>query len=405
LHPQIAAMTALVRNAGELSDPGLRFRGWLTEQALPLWTTVGYDTSTALFHERLSLALSPLATTPRRLMVQARQITVCCLATEKGWSEATQLAVDTGLSMIERFWAADEEPGWVFSVHADAGVANATRDLYAHAFVLLSLAFLLRIVPSETAFEKALRSTLVYLDGSFADGQFGGFWDSIPRADDLRRQNPHMHLLEALLELYEVTGERQFLDRSRALVQLALAEFIDSRTGALREEFNDRWSSTTADQAIVEPGHQFEWAWLLRRYQTFSNHAAPIDAAIEPLIEWGLTGTDRRNGRIIDRLNGLGEVQLNSSRCWPHCEAIKLLSIENSNASEQHRELATKLWQRLLTSYCREDLRGGWIDQLDTQDLPVSADIPASTLYHLTFAFAEWEKVFAKHGPAERTQI
>ena len=42
---------------------------------------------------------------------------------------------------------------------------------------------------------------------------------------------------------------------------------IDPATGALREFFDaERHSAPRYQGRIVEPGHEFEWAWLLLRW-------------------------------------------------------------------------------------------------------------------------------------------
>ena len=58
-----------------------------------------------------------------------------------------------------------------------------------------------------------------------------------------RRQNPHMHLLEALLALHVATGEKNWLRRAGALVDLFKRRFVDPQTGALIEFFGEDWSA------------------------------------------------------------------------------------------------------------------------------------------------------------------
>ena len=133
------------------------------------------------------------------------------------------------------------------------------------------LAWALRLGP-DPRLEAAIAATLAVVDGPFADPVHGGCWDALPRPDALRRQNPHMHLFEALLALHETTGRADLLDRARALHALAVTRFLDPATGALREYYDDAWRVHPAPGAgRVEPGHLFEWAWLLRRYE-----AAPL---------------------------------------------------------------------------------------------------------------------------------
>ncbi len=53
--------------------------------------------------------------------------------------------------------------------------------------------------------------------------------------------------------------------------------FIDGGTGALREFFDHDWAPIPGDKGrIVEPGHLFEWAWLLLRWAERRGNAEAI---------------------------------------------------------------------------------------------------------------------------------
>jgi len=375
----------------ETTSPAAAFRDWTMNQALPLWASEGYDDASQLFEEQLTFAGEPVRTVPRRVMVQARQISVYSLAARRGWFDSSDLALETGSSMIEHYWAADGRPGWVFSLNRDGTVHDGKRDLYAHAFVLFALAGLLKLEPGESRLLRAVEETVAVLDTAFADPRHGGFWDCLPRPDALRRQNPHMHLLEAWLELFEATGETRYLARADALVGLARAHFVDPASGALREFYHDDWSVyPSAGEGAVEPGHQLEWAWLLRRYRSLGGEQ---DLPVEALVTSALRhGVDPVSGRILDEVGEDGVALNRSSRSWPYCEAIKSLSVESAMGTADHHQLIDALWLRLSNSYCLPELGGGWIDRLDDADEPLSGVMPASTLYHLMFALSEWER-------------
>jgi mannose/cellobiose epimerase-like protein (N-acyl-D-glucosamine 2-epimerase family) len=374
------------------ASAGAGFRTWAIEKALPLWSTTGYDSAGGLFEEQLTLSGEPVRSAPRRVMVQARQLSVYSLADRRGWATSRDLALETGVTVIEQYWAADGEPGWVFSLNRDGSVHDGKRDLYAHAFALFALAGLLKLQPGEPRFVEAIDATTAVLDETFADPIHGGLWDCLPRPDDLRRQNPHMHLLEAWLELFEATGEPGYLARADSLVQLASDHFVDEGSGALREFYRDDWSVfPAAGEGSVEPGHQFEWAWLLRRYRTLggTRDEVPVERLVESALR---SGVDYSSGRILDEVGEDGIARERSSRSWPYCEAIKSLSVETTAGSGDHGELIDLLWRRLSTEYCRPELEGGWIDRLDAEDEPLSTVMPASTLYHLMVALSEWEQ-------------
>jgi len=367
---------------------------WLRDLALPLAATAGFDAGVCAFQEQLNFDHSPVVSAPFRAMVQARQISVFADAALRGlYPHGRDLALGAARRILKTHLAADGAPGWVFSIDRSGGVADAKRDLYAHAFALYGLSWALRL-EQDPDFEGAIDATLAVIDGLFADPLRGGCWDALPRADALRRQNPHMHLFEAYIALYEVTGREDVLNRARSLQRLAVERFINLETGALREYFDDTWQVYPAPgEGSVEPGHLFEWAWLLRRFEEVSGEDQT--AVVGPLLRLALTaGLDQHTGRIVDEISEDGQLRSASSRSWPHAEALKALALEAVHPQSVLPErfdadmVIAAILDRLCEKYCRSDLGGGWYDHLDPDDRPLSKVMPASTLYHIYFGMS-----------------
>lgn len=369
-----------------LSDAIAHSSRWLHERALPLWASQGFDKRRDAFEEQLEFSGAPVTGVARRLMVQARQVSVFAAAALSGaFPGGTILALRALRSMIETYFESDGAPGWAFSADRLGRLVDAKRDLYAHAFAIFAIAWAMRLERDRT-FENVLAGTLAFLDNSFADTANGGYWDCLPRPDSLRRQNPHMHLFEALLALYETTRGADVLERCRKLHELGLSRFFDATSGAIREYFDDRWITHPAPGAgKVEPGHLFEWAWLLRRFEAATGLAQ--DDAVSRLIGAALRiGLDADRGRIMDELDEGGRLRIGSSRCWPHAEALRALAAESNRTGCDYSDVISALLRRLDSIYCIDRLKGGWIDHVDADDRPFNKTMPASTLYHLYFS-------------------
>ena len=360
-----------------------RSRRWLTDMALPLWGQQGFDTANGHFHEFLDFSGKPVPSSPRRVMVQARQISVYSRAAlEDGYAPGRNLALTAADTMVKRWLAADGAPGWVFSVTASGAVVDTRRDLYAHAFVIFGLAWALRLEPNPR-FTAAIDDTLRFLDDAFFDPAHGGYWDRLPGARDVRSQNPHMHLFEALIELYEITGNASVLERCRVLDKLATERFISRDHTCLRESFHGDWSVAPGEgEGRVEPGHLMEWAWLLARFEAH----AKVDRSdfVQPLIATALArGTDRARGRMIDEFIEDGRGHTLSSRSWPHAEACKALASEILRGHTAYAPDLIRIARRLHDTHCPTDLNGGWIDRVDAREVSMSKMMPASTFYHI----------------------
>ena len=184
-----------------------RALNWLTQRALPLWAETGFDASAGCFQERL-IAGRPDRDIIRRVRVQARQIYVYAMAARRGWTENLDQAAQAIDFLIGKCWKADGAPGFVHTLHPDSSIADARRDTYDHAFHLMAFGAWYSVTGEKRAGEM-VEAILEFLDSHLADLRHSGFLEGIPHALP-RRQNPHMHMFEAMLVLYDCTGEARF---------------------------------------------------------------------------------------------------------------------------------------------------------------------------------------------------
>lgn len=373
-----------------LKPAAARLRDWAQEQALPLWATAGFDRRRGRFEERLSLRGEAIADAPQRLMVQARQIYSYGLAARRGWYPAAgDLVEEAYASMVRDFYRRDGGDGWVFSIGRDGAIGDATRDLYAHAFVLLGIASYVKAGGARTALALA-DETLAFIDARLS-APAGGYLDAMPRPDALRRQNPHMHMLEGLLSLWSASGESRYLVQAEKIFDLFAARFFRPDPGVLGEYFDDALApaaGTTGE--IVEPGHHYEWTWLLRWLERESGRAVQpyVDALYRHADTYGYDG----DGLVVDELLCDGRAYKRSRRTWPVTEAIKGNLVEAAlgrvGAGDKVIALADRLHERFLTGVPA----GGWMDRLDEHGRPATDFMPASTLYHILCALDELDQ-------------
>ena len=368
-----------------------RARSWLTEKALPLWSTRGFDRERGRFHERLAFDGSPLPQPGYRVMVQARQIATFAQVTLLGWFDGAAVAERAYASMVETSCRADGREGWVFSIDAAGQPRDVTRDLYGHAFVLYALAWMHRLTGSRAPVALA-HDTLDWIETGMV-GVGSGFRDAVPERDAFRRQNPHMHLLEAVLALWEATGDDRFAASATALTDLFAGHLLGPR-GVVLELFDVDWRPIEASgRNIVEPGHQFEWVWLLRWYQRLSGRS--FDGHLQRLLDHALTyGVRVDTGIVIDTVDETGNAVARSRRSWTHAEALKAVAVEHEHRRPAMASRATALLDEIATTFAPHRLDGGWIAHVDQNGTAIVDYMPASTLYHLTGAISEANRVF-----------
>ena len=361
--------------------------GWATDAALPLWGTAGFDSEHGRFEERLTLRACRLPDVPIRLVSQARQIYAYALAAKRGWyPDAAALVEQAYSSMVREYRGRDDRGGWVFSIRRDGAVADRRRDLYAHAFVLLSIASYIQATGKRQALALA-DETLAFIDQHLG-AQGGGFLEGLPQSDGLRRQNPHMHLFEALLALGECSQDGRYLARAGDLFGLFASHFFRPDPGTLGEYFTaDLEPAQGVAGDIVEPGHHYEWIWLLRRFEQLSGRS------VQPYVDSLYGFADRHGfdsaGMIVDELLVDGSHHVPSRRIWPITEAIKANVVEARLGRHQSEQKAAALAGLLRERFLSCETAGGWLDKLDKDGATIGEFMPASTLYHLVCAIDE----------------
>ncbi|MFN7163537.1 MAG: AGE family epimerase/isomerase [Hyphomonas sp.] len=360
-------------------------RSWLFDSCFPLWAEHGL-TPAGLFPEVLSLDHDELARPVTRVRLQARQTYVFAEAWRLGWKrDVSARLVRAGVAVaVGPALAASGLPGK--TLHADgSGLADASADLYDTAFVLFALAEAARGPgPAGDALASA-RGILGALDRLARDTARGGYAEALP-PPSVRLQNPHMHLLEACLALHRADPDGAHLDRAGEIIDLFETRFTAGEGGLLGEKFEADWSMPTGEAAeIVEPGHQFEWVWLLHTWSRLANRPLP-DAATR-LYGFGLSTLDEA-GRACQEVTRHGIPHDASRRTWPQTEALKAhLAMFEQRGETRFAAAACRSFDVLMDEFLTED--GGWIDHFAADGSVLAKDMPASTGYHVVLALAE----------------
>lgn len=371
-------------SGGAFADELGRIRAWLFEAAWPLWAQAGRDPVTGRFYEQLALDGSPDPAAPLRLRVQARQIYAFSQAALMGWDGPARDIVADGLRFLTAHgWRS--EGGWLHVFAPDGAALDGRADTYDHAFVLFALAAAARALGPEAAFPWVER-TLAFMDARLADPIHGGFLEGDPPASP-RRQNPHMHLLEAFLALYHVTGDAAYLERAGAIVSLFRTRFFNAEKGFLSEHFAEDWAPLPGEAGRrVEPGHLYEWVWLLAEYAAARGEPVAVEA--RPLFDFAEAHGRNAQGFAVDAIRDDGAPLAPTRRLWPQTEALRAAIALRRTEGAAMDERIRAILGGVFDGYLSPAPPGAWIDQYGPGGAPLSTHVPASILYHLIGAFA-----------------
>ncbi len=360
-----------------------RVREWLFNCALPLWRANGVEPGKG-FTEALDFDGRPEHLGYKRIRVQARQIYVFSHSCLLGNDEDAAVA-ENGWRFICRHGKLDEG-GWVRRLDELGEVLDPTLDLYDQATVLFALAWWARVAEKHRAMQAANRTLDAVERRLGAPCGFG--WVSDAGESPSHLQNPHMHLLEALLALHETFGGCRFLKLAESVLTLFLDHLYDAETGTLAEYFDASWRPASGEIGrTVEPGHHYEWVWLLHR----ASKELSVDACIaNNLFDFARSaGSDNRDELIVDEVLNDGTIKSPTHRLWPHAEAVKAhVAMYEWNGSLDATHLCATI-DNIFEHFLTVPVSGTWFDRIDANNRPISAFVPASSMYHLMFAFSE----------------
>jgi mannose-1-phosphate guanylyltransferase / mannose-6-phosphate isomerase len=367
------------------SDPPVQpdvaaLNSWLMCRALPFWTTLGLD-DLGRFAETLDSDGRDTAGF-LRARVPARQIYVLATSGRLGWRGRWRSALEQAL---DRYWADFANPQG--EVRALVGLDGSPLDeesyLYDQAFALLALASAKGVdIQPRTCAERADGLRRLLEDRRLVAG---GWRES---GDRPFQANAHMHLLEAFMAWEGLEPDGQWRSMADEIAALASGRFVDQETGFLPEFFADDWSGPPpGEAAVIEPGHQFEWAWLLVRYGLARDDAASI-ATARRLYECGSRGIWGHLGVVCDKLSADLTTPSDRARLWPQTEWLKAALILSSVFPDEpsYRADAARARQAL-ARYLTAD--GRWRDKLFSDGRFLQEAAPASSFYHIMTAFEE----------------
>ncbi|MGL6244028.1 AGE family epimerase/isomerase [Pseudomonas sp.] len=340
---------------------------------VPLWQGPGWNADMALPYEALDAGHQPLPPQRYRAMACARQLYL--FSSLIGQVPAAEERAAALFRSLQQHFHDAEHGGWFYSIDPQGAPLDQRKDLYTHAFILFACAHYWDKV-REPLVESVLNATLEVLAQRFATGDglyeacLDRDWSSL---DSGPLQNPLMHLAEAFLATLSV---REDIAVQRALIELCTAMqkgFIDPQRSVLMEKplgAVDNW---------FEPGHQFEWFFLLESSSLLQG--SKLHASLErAFVLTEQLGVDPQTGAVTAMLDLNGSAKDATQRIWAQAEYLRALTLRPDSEASVQRQLQA-LQQRFLHA-------GGWYECRDEQGEVSRKDMPSTTPYHLATCYS-----------------
>jgi mannose/cellobiose epimerase-like protein (N-acyl-D-glucosamine 2-epimerase family) len=366
----------------------LSLREHFARVVLPTWRGAGFNAALNLPYEALAAdGRRPLPPVRYRAMACARQLFVFAQA---GDADHAQRLFEALL----HYFQDSRHGGWFYSVDAQGAPLDTTKDLYTHAFVVFACAEYGARSGNRDAFDIVHRTSSVIEERFAVHGDGGshgvphatrgllqGLFNAALNADFSAvrgepLQNPLMHLTEAWLAARQATGDAAFDTALERLCDAVARAFVHAPTGCIAElpiGSADNW---------LEPGHQFEWFWLVRQAGALLEHSGLEEPLSRAFLFAQQHGVDAATGGVALAVDEQGAIRDATQRIWAQSEYLRALAVhpDRSVRAALPRQIE-RFSERFLSPQ-------GWFECKTAAGEVTREDMPSTTPYHLATAYA-----------------
>ena len=234
----------------------------------------------------------PTGETDKPFLMQARVLYTMASAHRAGYGDGrcAEIATTVARFMLDHYWD-DEFGGWYW-IADRKGMPQVTDKVgYGQCFAIYAFSEFALATGNAEGREAALRSYSAVCQ-HMADTRHGGFFELMARdwqpkpggrfGGDRKSLDVHMHMMEAMTNLYEMTGHPTHRRRLLEIIDLILARMVHPVNGLGYMQFSLDWTPLApimfatdwgrdAEQGgglrgpldLTSPGHNVEFFWLL----------------------------------------------------------------------------------------------------------------------------------------------
>lgn len=297
------------------------------DELLPHWLDAAVRDD-GFFHPQLDRAWRRLEPALATVVSQSRLVYTFAEGYRDTGHGRYRDAVVRGAAYLQEHFRDGEHGGWFWSCDADGKVVEDGKVAYGHAFAIFGLANAAQAIGSQAYADSAAR-TWQEVRQHFADG-YGGFHGRLDRGwrqvGATKTQNPVMHLFEALLALYECSGDDAVRTDAADLLEF-IRSLVSPDTGHLTELYDEGWRPLSGRRGNrLDVGHAFEWGFLVSRAAQLGVPGASAETATTFLEAGVRLGLDAARGVVLSPAAPAGHCRCRRSGYWEQCEAARALA-------------------------------------------------------------------------------
>ncbi len=392
-----------------LAQAARQFKAELADKVLPYWLDTCLDLTNGGY-----LLADPGPTREKQLVTQTRMIWGFAHAHLKGLSDGKRnylKAAEHGYRFLLAHFLDRENGGYYWKTDLAGQVTQPRKILYGESFAIYGLVEYYRASGDKAALTHALELYQV-IQKRAHDAKSGGWyehfqrdWQPILQHDNsievevggLKSANTHLHLMEALTELYDASKNPAVKKSLAEALKLNAQYFYPKDAGESCFHRNPDWS-VVADpkSAGLSYGHNVEFAWLMVRAEktlgqrpSWKQFQAHVDHALKYGYDW-------QRGGLYSRGMDNQPASDTSKVWWAEAELIAALSDAWQHQPEPAYGVALQKQIQFLREHQIDSKDGIWSDTVTAEGQPKSPSKAHSwkANYHDVRAIVKFIEVF-----------
>lgn len=373
-------------------------QAYLTERLLPFWIENAPDPESGGFLSHFDSTGKPTGETTKSFLSHARLLYTMSSAHRAGYGNGrcAELARMGAEFVLDHFWD-HEHDGWGWIADRRGNVTCWDKVGYGHCFGVYAFSEYFLATGDERGKEGALRS----YDATcrhMTDFEHGGFielfhrdWTPLPggaAGGDRKSLDVHMHMMEALTRLYEMTGSASHRRHLTEVIDLILSRMLHRENGLGIAQFSydfaplpatmfsTAWGRDAAPEEgqaakpldQTSPGHNVEFAWLLM-------HAADVlgiprekysDVLRTMCDHCAAFGIDREFGGVYADVPMDRAAELTEKQFWQQAEAlVAMLDACLLLGGEDYWGAFRNIYDFVFEKFVAMDAGGEWYERVD----------------------------------------
>jgi mannobiose 2-epimerase len=365
-----------------------QFRQQLIEKIMPYWHDTAIDKQNGGYALSDDFVRGRTPPTEKQLVTQARMVWTFSLAHRKGYGDATRNYLkdaETGYRFLLEHFLDQENGGYCWKTTPAGKVTNDKKIIYGQSFVIYALVEYHRATGDREPLNRAMDLYRVLQKRSH-DGKFGGWvehftrdWEpildrNVPAEVEicgLKSANTHLHLMEALTELYEASKDSAVKKSLQEAVRLNATYFYPKIAGKAAFHRNPNWSEVTDPRSAgLSYGHNVEFAWLMIRAQQVLRQKPAWDhfqAHLDHALKYGY---DHERGGLYNRGADDQPATDTSKVWWVQAEMLAALSYAEKNTPKPEYAKALASLLDFVQKYQADPTDGIWLDTVTADGKP-----------------------------------